>query len=88
MKLSMTVVATNTLIAGREVGFTTALRFPFVVPIICQVGQLQSSTEGGALAYWVKLEVLQEQQGDGAAWRNVAQRVTARPHPLEVSSEH
>jgi hypothetical protein len=35
MKLSMTVVATNTLIAGRLPRFTGAVfRFPEVVPIV------------------------------------------------------
>jgi hypothetical protein len=86
IKLNITVVATKTLIAGREVEFTfAAFRIPLLVPIICQVGPLQSNARRTAhtLAYWIKLEVLQEPQGNGAAWRNAAQRDMALTTPWE-----
>jgi hypothetical protein len=69
IKLSMTVVATKTLIAGREVVIAVKVfPFPLVVAMIVRWGRTSRSSRLAAqtLAYWIKLEVLPERQGLGA----------------------
>jgi hypothetical protein len=80
----MTVVATKTLIAGREVEIAvTDFTFSLLVAMIVRWGRSGRTSDGRLMLSLIgsKWGFFRNRQGCSAAWRNVAQRVVALVPP-------
>ena len=86
MKLSMTVVATKTLIAGREVVIdATVFTFPLLVAMIVRWGRSSRIPDGRLILSLIgsKWRFFRNVKASARSWRNAAQRDRGAAHPLE-----
>ena len=90
MKLSMTVVATKTLIAGREVVIDARVfTFPLLVAMIVRWGRTNRTHDGRLILSLIgsKWRFFRNVKALARSWRNVAQRILALATSLEFPSE-